>query len=67
MQRVDVAAQGGLGEAEAGDQGRDADGPLLAHDTQHPVAGTRLEDVRLGINHTAMLGNYRRSVQGRVA
>jgi hypothetical protein len=67
LQGVDVAAQRGLGETQSGDEGRDADRPLLAHDTQHPVAGTRLDDLRLGINHTAMLGNYRRSVQGRVA
>ncbi len=67
VQRVDLTADGGLGEAEPFDQGGDADRPLLADDAQHPVAGARLQDVCLGINHTPMLGNCRDPVQGRVA
>ena len=66
VQGVDLAAHGGLGEAEPVDQGGDADRPLLAHDAQDPVAGARLEDVGAGINHTPMLGNCGEPVQGRV-
>ena len=64
-QAVDVAAHGRLGEAEPLDEAGDAHRPLLAHDTQHPVAGPRLEDVHVGINHTPMLGNCRAHVKGR--
>ena len=66
VQGVDLAAHGGLGEAEAVDQGGDADRALLAHDAQHPVARARLEGAAVGINHTPMLGNCREPVQGRV-
>ena len=45
VQRVDLAAHGGLGEAEPVDEGGDADRPLLAHDAQDPVARARLQDV----------------------
>ena len=66
VQGVDLAAHGGLGEAEPVDEGGDADRPLLAHDAQDPVARARLQDVGVGINHTPMLGNCREHVQGRV-
>ena len=67
VQRVDLAADRGLGEAQPLDEGGDADRTLLADDAQHPVAGARLEDVGIGINHTPMLGNCREPVQGRVS
>jgi hypothetical protein len=66
VQGVDLAADGGLGEAEPLDEGRDAHRALLAHDAEHPVARARLQGVGSGINHTPMLGNCRGRVQGRV-
>ena len=66
VQGVDLAAHGGLGEAQPVDQDGDADRPLLAHDAQDPVARARLEGGAVGINHTPMLGNCSEPVQGRV-
>ena len=65
VQRVDLATHGGLGETQPLHEGGDADRPLLAHDTQDPVARARLQDRHLGINHTPMLGNCSGPVQGR--
>ncbi len=66
VEGVDLAADGGLGEAEPLHEDGDADRPLLAHDAQDPVARSRLQGVGVGINHTPMLGNYRGCSKQRV-